>query len=243
MAEIIIFGASSDVAMELANQFASKGFDIVLAARKSERLSPLQSDLQIRHNINCTLREFDASDFHSHKNFVESLDVIPEITICAFGYLGDQELAESDFTETSQIITSNYTGAVSILNLIALNYKHLKKGCIIGISSVAGERGRGTNYMYGSAKAGFTTYLSGLRNSLTPFGVNVITVLPGFISSKMTAHLPLPPLLTATPKQVAGKIYSAYSNKKDVVYIKWFWKWIMIIIRNIPEFIFKKMKL
>jgi hypothetical protein len=243
MSEILILGASSDVAMALANLFASAGYDIILAARNSSRLSPLQADLNIRHGIKCTLLEFDAAAFDTHEAFITKFHKMPDITVCAFGYLGNQELAQENFHETERIISANYIGAVSILNLIASRYKKHKKGCIIGISSVAGERGRNSNYLYGSAKSGFTTYLSGLRNHLFPFGILVISVIPGFISSKMTSNIQLPALLTATPDDVARKIYKAYNSKKDIVYIKWFWKWIMLIIRNIPEFIFKKMKL
>ncbi|MBN8787909.1 MAG: SDR family NAD(P)-dependent oxidoreductase, partial [Terrimonas sp.] len=111
---------------------------------------------------------------------------------------------------------------------------------IAGISSVAGERGRQNNYIYGSAKAGFTAYLSGLRNKLYKDNVHVVSVLPGFVYTKMTEHLKLPKLLTATPEDVATYTYNAIIKRKDIIYIKWFWKWIMFIIKCIPETIFKK---
>ncbi|HEY2727571.1 MAG TPA: SDR family NAD(P)-dependent oxidoreductase, partial [Parafilimonas sp.] len=118
-----------------------------------------------------------------------------------------------------------------------------KNGTIVGISSVAGERGRQSNYIYGSAKAGFTAYLSGLRNRLYHDNVHVLTVLPGFVNTKMTAELNLSPLLTASPEQVADAVETAIRKKKNVIYVKWFWKWIMKIIKNIPEGMFKKKKL
>jgi short-subunit dehydrogenase len=108
---------------------------------------------------------------------------------------------------------------------------------------VAGERGRQSNYFYGSAKAGFTAYLSGLRNRLFTEKVHVLTVKPGFVYTKMTENLPLPKLLTAVPEDVAKVVYSGVMKKKNVVYVKWFWRWIMLIIKSIPEFMFKKMKL
>jgi short-subunit dehydrogenase len=165
------------------------------------------------------------------------------MTICIFGYLGDQQLAESDWTECIRILQTNYTGAVSILNLIANEYASKGSGLIAGISSVAGERGRQSNYFYGSAKAGFTAYLSGLRNRLFHKNVHVLTVQPGFVYTKMTENMPLPGLLTATPEGVAAVVYRAILKKKNVVYVKGFWRWIMLIIKSIPEFMFKKLKL
>lgn len=243
MPTVLILGASSDIAIAIAKKFASAGYTIQLAARNISRLQPLQSDLSIRSNTNCTLHEFDAEQSASHKAFFESLNPKPDITIAVFGYLGNQQLAESDWHESERTIQVNYTGAVSILNAAAAYYATQGKGTIVGISSVAGERGRQSNYLYGSAKAGFTAYLSGLRNNMFHKGVHVVTVKPGFVYTKMTEDLPLPKLLTATPELVAGTVYDAVSKKKNTVYVKWFWRWIMLIIKNIPEFMFKKLKM
>jgi decaprenylphospho-beta-D-erythro-pentofuranosid-2-ulose 2-reductase len=243
MASVLILGASSDVAMCVARKFASEKFDIFLAARNSDRLKPLQADLNIRYGIRCSIYEFDAVAFEGHENFILALPELPLVTVCAFGYLGDEGKARQAVPETIRIIHTNFTGAVTILNAIANRYKLKKEGCIIGISSVAGERGRSSNYIYGSAKAGFTAYLSGLRNEMYPFHVRVITILPGFISSKMTSHLNLPKPLTSTPDQVAARIFNAFKKKKDIVYVKWFWRWIMLIIKLLPEFLFKRLKL
>ncbi len=243
MKSVLILGATSDVAMAVANKFAKEKYNIVLAARNSERLQPLQSDLQIRYGVDCDLREFDALHFDSHAGFVASLEELPEITVCAFGYLGDEEEGRNDLSETLRIIHSNYTGAVTILNSIAGQYKLKGTGCIIGVSSVAADRGRSSNYIYGSAKAGFTAYLSGLRNEMFHHKVHVITVLPGFISSKMTAHLKLPGILTSTPSEVGNSIFKSFKKKKNVVYVKWYWGWIMLVIKLIPEIIFKRLKM
>ena len=137
----------------------------------------------------------------------------------------------------------NYVGAVSILNIIAAKYVEAGKGVIVGISSVAGERGRQSNFFYGSAKAGFTAYLSGLRNRLFPKNVHVLTVKPGFVATKMTENMVTPKPVTATPDEVANAIYTAVEKKKNVIYVKWMWRWIMLIIRSIPESMFKKLKL
>lgn len=243
MPTALVLGATSDMATAIAYVFAKNGFDIQLAARHHDRLEPLRSDISIRYGKNCTLHEFDALDFASHAGFFDSLPVKPDVTICVFGYLGEQSSAEQQWEESARIIHTNYTGAVSILNVAAAWYASQKKGSIIGISSVAGERGRQSNFIYGSAKAGFTAYLSGLRNRMFAHSVHVVSVLPGFVYTRMTENLKLPPLLTAKPEEVAHSVYKAYVRKKNVIYTKWFWRWIMCIIKMIPEPIFKKMKL
>ena len=243
MSTVLLLGASSDIAVALAKKFASQGFSVQLAARNAQRLQPLRSDLAIRYNCSCSLHEFDAEQPASHAAFFAALPAIPDITISIFGYLGDQLKGESDWSECQRIITVNYTGAVSILNIVANSYVARGEGTIVGISSVAGERGRQSNYLYGSAKAGFTAYLSGLRNRLFQKKIHVLTVQPGFVYTRMTEGLPLPKLLTSTPALVADTVYKAIRKKNNVIYVKWFWRWIMLIIKSIPEPIFKKLKL
>jgi short-subunit dehydrogenase len=160
-----------------------------------------------------------------------------------FGYLGDQERAQQDFAESRKIIESNYVGAVSILNVVAEDYHRKGNGVIVGVSSVAGDRGRQSNYVYGSAKAGFTAYLSGLRNRLMKGNVHVMTLKPGFIKTKMVAGLHTPPALTALPDKLATYVYKAIGKKRNVVYYLPLWRYIMTIIVLIPESIFKKLKL
>src|ERR1700730_879957 len=240
MPVVLILGATSDMAIAIAKKFASKGYQVQLAARKPEQLKPLQSDLLIRYGVACTLHTFDALDFTSHKTFFDSLEPKPDVSICVFGYLGEATKARMDWKEAERIIHSNYTGAVSILDIIADHLSRQKQGTIVGISSVAGERGRQSNYHYGSAKAGFTAYLSGLRNRLFHSKVHVLTVLPGFVYTKMTEKLLLPKLLTAHPADVANAIFKGVKKKKNIIYVKWFWRWIMLIITSIPEAMFKK---
>ncbi|NEO26292.1 MAG: SDR family oxidoreductase [Kamptonema sp. SIO4C4] len=243
MTNTLILGAKSDIAQAIAYQFASHGHSLTLAARQVDLLDPLAKDIGIRHHQQVHLREFDALDFASHAEFYQNLPETPDIVVCVFGYLGDQKQAEGDFTETQRIINTNYTGAVSILNRVAQDLDKRQTGTIIGISSVAGDRGRQSNYLYGSAKAAFTTYLSGLRNRLVKSGVHVITVKPGYVATRMTENLDLPQPITASPQQVATAIYNAYHRKKDILYTLWMWRWILLIIRSIPEAIFKKLKL
>lgn len=243
MPAVLLLGASSDMATAIARKFAQDKFDIILAGRSTEQLLEFKTDLEIRYNVKAEVVQFDAVDFESHASFFNNLPFYPDVTICIFGYLGDQQKATTNWKESENIIQSNYTGAVSILNIISEDYKNKKSGTIAGISSVAGERGRQSNFIYGSAKAGFTAYLSGLRNSLHNYGVHVITVLPGFVYTKMTADLKLSPMLTATPELVASAVKAAVQKKKNVVYVKWMWRWIMFVIKSVPENQFKKLKL
>jgi decaprenylphospho-beta-D-erythro-pentofuranosid-2-ulose 2-reductase len=243
MGTVLILGATSSVALELAKIYAFEGHSLVLAARNVNRLRVLKNDLSIKFESAVELVEFDAEAIGQHMSFYESLNPKPDVVVCLFGILGDQHEAEEDWNKALQILMVNYVGTVSILNIIANDFKSKRKGTIVGVSSVAGERGRQSNFLYGSAKAGFTTYLSGLRNQLFRYNVNVITVIPGFIRSKMTAKISTPAILTATPRQVAMAIYKGVIRKKNLIYTLWIWRWIMLVIKLIPESLFKRLKL
>ncbi len=240
---LLILGASSDIARAIARKFASEGWDLLLAGRDTESLSKDAADLKLRYKVNVEALRFDAVDFDSHQKFWDGIDPKPLAIACVFGYLGDQKISERDWTEAKRAIDTNFTGAVSILNIAANYYESQKSGAIIGISSVAGDRGRMSNYIYGSAKAGFTAYLSGLRSRLSKSRVHVLTVKPGFVATKMTENLKLPGLLTAQPDKVADDIFRAYRTGRPVVYTRWFWRWIMLLIIHIPERMFLKLKL
>jgi decaprenylphospho-beta-D-erythro-pentofuranosid-2-ulose 2-reductase len=240
---VLILGATSDMAVAIARQLAIEGYSITLAGRNPERLSAIEGDIRIRYKVMATSVYFDALDFKSHDVFYNSLPEKPDIVICVFGLLGDQAQAEIHWEKCLEIINSNYTGTVSILNIAANDFERRKKGVIVGISSVAGERGRQSNYIYGSAKAGFTAYLSGLRNRLYHHGVHVVTVKPGFVKTKMIENLKTPGLLTASPKKVAEKISRAILKKNDTIYVLSIWALIMMVIRCIPESIFKRLKM
>jgi len=243
MPTVLILGATSDIGYAVAKKYASEKYAVQLAGRNPEALKPLQSDLTIRYAIDCSIYRFDADDIQSHASFYDQLSPKPDICVCAVGYMNDNDTVIADTNETIRTINANYTGPVSILNIIAADFAKRGSGAIAGISSVAGLRGRQSNYIYGSAKAGFIAYLSGLRNKMFPQKVHVLTVLPGFVNTRMTADLDLPKLLTAQPDEVAKAIYNGIKKQKNVIYVKWFWRWIMFIITSIPEFIFKKKKL
>ncbi|MBL3658193.1 SDR family oxidoreductase [Fulvivirga sediminis] len=243
MQTVLILGGTSDIAYELAKTHIAKQDEVILASRNIANLEVIQSDLKIRYEGEVQVVKFDATDTSSHRSFFSGLPDSISVVYCLFGYLGDNDLAKTSWAEAQQIINSNYVGAVSILNIIAENFAKKREGVIVGVSSVAGVRGRQSNYMYGSAKAGFTAYLSGLRNSLYKDGVHVLTVLPGFMDTKMTAGMNLPKLLTASPENAAQKIAKAAQKKRNIVYVLGKWRYIMMIISSIPEPIFKKLKL
>lgn len=243
MSTVLLLGAYSDIGQALARQYADRGFTVWLAGRGVQRLQPLVSDLEIRYEAQTAAYEFNALDYASHQRFLDDLPALPDIAICIFGLLGDQTTAQSNWEEAHRIIDTNYTGAVSIFNLLADRMSARQSGTLVGISSVAGERGRQSNYLYGSAKGAFSLYLQGLRNRLSAHHVHVMTVKPGFVNTKMTEHLTLPKPVTAMPDQVAAAVRKGVEKGKNTVYVLWIWRYIMLIIRTIPEFMFKKMKL
>ena len=243
MSYVLIVGAKSDIARAIAKEYAKHGYDLYLAARKINVLDEFANDINIKTQRVVKLLELDILDYERHQAFYNQLVEKPMGVISAVGYLGDQEKAQSNFREANQILDTNYTGIASLFNIIANDFEQRGSGFIVGISSVAGDRGRKSNYLYGSAKAAFTTYLSGLRNRLYEANVHVLTVKPGFVNTQMTAKMDLPTKLTAQPEEVAKDIYDAQNSKKDQLYTKWYWKWIMMIIKMIPEFKFKKINL
>ena len=243
MSYVLIVGAKSDIARAIAKEYAKHGYDLYLAARKINLLDEFANNINIKTQRVVKLLELDILDYEKHQAFYNQLVEKPMGVISAVGYLGDQERAQSNFREANQILDTNYTGIASLFNIIADDFEKRGSGFIVGISSVAGDRGRKSNYLYGSAKAAFTTYLSGLRNRLYEANVQVLTVKPGFVNTQMTAKMDLPTKLTAQPEEVAKDIYDAQNRKKDQLYTKWTWKWVMMIIKMIPEFKFKKINL
>ncbi len=238
---LLIIGAKSDIAKEIAKIYAKNGYDLYLAGRNIEELKEFQSDLKIRYQREIELKEFDIT--RNHYSFYNSLKEKPIGVIVVSGYMPLQERAEKDLGEAVKTINTNFTGVVEILNIVANDFEKRREGFIIGVSSVAGDRGRAKNYIYGSSKAGLTAYLSGLRNRLYKNNIQVLTVKPGFVKTKMTKDLDLPEKLTALPSEVAKDIFNAQQNGKDILYTKWIWRYIMLIIKSIPEAIFKKMNI
>ncbi|MCA8882267.1 MAG: SDR family oxidoreductase [Rhodobacteraceae bacterium] len=240
---VLILGARSDMARAVAHKFAADGHPIQLAARQTDSLADDVSDLSLRHGVPVTAHEFDALDTDGHAAFLDGLPELPDIAICAVGYMGDQAENERDAAAAALVMRSNFEAPALILAALANRFEARGWGTLVGISSVAGDRGRATNYVYGAAKAGFTAFLSGLRNRLAKKGVHVITVLPGFVATKMTAGMDLPGPLTAAPEEVADAIEKAVRKGRNILYVRPVWWLVMMIIRNIPEWLFKRLSL
>lgn len=241
---LLVLGGVSDMGYAIASVYAQHGWRIILAARTNVDVARNVGDLALRYNAEVSSAVFDACRIDQHKAFLDSLVVLADTAVCVVGYMGDQAKAEADAAHAAAVMCANYEGPALLLGEIANRMAVRGSGTIVGVSSVAGDRGRKSNYIYGSAKAGFTAFLSGLRHRMAGLGVHVVTVKPGFVRTKMTAGLKLPGLLTAEPAEVGRAVYKAAElRKQDVIYVRPVWQIIMAIIRNIPERIFKKTKL
>lgn len=162
---------------------------------------------------------------------------------CSVGYLGDQKKAEQDIRECDLIVQANFNGLLPMLTATAQFFKQQRSGSIMVVSSVAGERGRCSNYCYGSSKAAMTAFLSGMRCSLLPYNVHVMTIKPGYVATRMVAHKKLPPYITASTQRVSKDIVKGFKRRSSVVYTMWLWRYIMAVVRLIPEFIFKRLNM
>ncbi|WP_010142078.1 SDR family oxidoreductase [Oceanicola sp. S124] len=240
---VLILGGRSDIGLAIAHAFAAESHPIMLAARNAQGLELQGKDLSLRHRVEVSLHEFDALALDSHEAFVTGLEPRPGVVVCAIGLLGDQQEDERDLAAAVRVMRTNFEGPASVLGHVANRFAAEGEGVIVGISSVAGDRGRGSNYIYGSAKAGFTAYLAGLRNRLAGEGVHVLTVKPGFVATAMTEGLDLPAPLTAAPGEVSAAVLRAVAKKRNVIYTRPVWRLIMGVIRAIPEPIFKKLSL
>jgi len=243
--KILVLGATSGIAQATCRIWASQGASLFLVARNAEKLAAVAADLKTRgaSYVDTAVADLDDTDKHpallSHA--VNSLTGM-DIAYLAHGILGDQTEAEQDFNAAAQIIYTNFMAPVSLLTWLA-NYcvqRHL--GTIAVLSSVAGDRGRKSNYVYGSSKAGLSAFLAGLRNRVEREGVTVLTIKPGPVKTAMTANMPKSEKF-ADPDAVAEAIVKAISKRKDTLYVPFQWKPIMFIIRHIPERIFKKLNL
>lgn len=240
---VLILGGRSDMGLAIAHAFAAEGHPIQLAARVSARLEDDRADIALRHSVDVALHDFDVLETGSYAGFIDALPVLPDVVVCAVGAMGDQVKDEHDIPAAITVMRTNFEGPAAILAAFANRFEARGTGTIVGISSVAGERGRATNYIYGSAKAGFTAFLSGLRNRMAKKGVHVVTVLPGFVATRMTAGMDLPAKLTAQPQEVGRAVLRAVKTRRNVIYVKPIWQMVMLVIRNIPEGVFKGMKI
>ena len=241
---MIILGSNSEVAQAFVEECLAKGEKyekVFLFTSNKETTEKFATHIDVKYLQQSEIFELDLMKEIDYTQFDH---ISSDLLFCATGYLGEStEEGLYNNRNTEKIIDINFAKLIPVLNFFAQKMESKRQGTMIVLSSVAGERGRQSNFIYGSAKAGLTAYLSGLRNYLFSKKVHVLTVKPGFMQTKMTEGLPLNPKLTATPKQAANGIYKAYKKQKNVAYILPIWMIIMLVIRNIPEFIFKKLKL
>lgn len=240
----IILGASSAMARAFARLAADKGAELILAGRDMEDLSKTARDCALRSGKRAVPVKFDAckpGGFQAIYDLARANDGALSVAVFV-GSMAEQSAVDADPALGDITLQNNMTGPINFLHGFAPYMEERECGTVIGVGSVAGDRGRIANYTYGAAKAGFHTYLSGLRNRLTRTGGHVITVKPGFVDTAMTWGLP-GLFLVATPEQVAQDLWKAVEKKRNIIYTPWFWRYIMLIIQHIPEFIFKKMSI
>lgn len=244
---VVLLGATSGMVRATANAFAAAGYALILAARDDEENAILAADLQVRFGVPCHALHFDGADVDSHPDFVAACEAAlgtnPTGVVLGFGYMATQAAAQQDMAEVRRMVDTNLTGAMSILERFAAVFEERGSGFLGVLSSVAGDRGKQSNYIYGATKAGLTCYLEGLRVRLHKSNVTVTTIQPGFVDTRMTFGLPLPGPLVASPAQAGRAIFRAVTAGRDEVYVPFFWRYIMLIIRCIPRWQFKKMSM
>jgi short-subunit dehydrogenase len=245
MKRILILGATSAIAEQTARRYAERGEQIMLIARDEDKLKRLAEDLKVRGADNTVWQAVDLNETEQHAALLDSVNQELgglDVVLIAYGTLGDQKAGEADFVNALQELQTNCLSVLSLLTLIANRFEAQQSGTIVVISSVAGDRGRQSNYIYGTAKGALTIFLQGLRNRLGKAGVQVVTIKPGFVDTPMTRDFKKG-LLWVKPEVIAHGIIKAVDKRKDVVYLPFFWRYIMLIIKLIPERLFKKMSL
>lgn len=240
--QVAIFGATSAIAQAATRIWASRGCALFLCGRDPEKLEAMAADLRIR-GAEVTTYRADLDELDQHPViFQQVISQLPNLdsVLFAHGILGDANRSRADWDHAFQVLHTNFMSIASLATLFANHFEALKSGCMAVISSVAGDRGRQSNYVYGASKAGLDAFFSGLRNRLHQANVQVITIKPGFVATPMTAHLKQGPLF-ADPEKVGKGVVRAMDRGRSVVYLPWFWWPIMLIIRSLPESIFKRL--
>lgn len=242
---VLLLGATGGVAQALGRRLAARGARLFLVARRADRLAAVAADLELRGARVVGRAVADLDDPAGHAGLVAAAAAALgriDLAVVAHGVLGDQARAEADPDEAERILRANLTGPALLAQAVGRALAAQRGGVLVGISSVAGDRGRQSNYFYGAAKGGFSTFLAGLRNRLHRDGVAVVTMKPGFIDTAMTAHLPRNRLY-ASPDRVAGIVLRAAARGRAVAYAPGFWRAVMLVIRAIPEAVFVRLRL
>lgn len=242
---VLILGATSAIASATARLLARQGASFFLVARSKSKLEAVSADLLTRgaKSVRGYVADLDTTELHPQMlaTAVETLGEI-DLALLAHGVLGEQADAEKSFAVTEAVLQTNFLSPVSLITLLANYFESRGAGCLAVISSVAGDRGRKSNYVYGASKGALSIFLDGVRNRVDRAGVHVLTIKPGFVATPMTAHLPRGPLF-AQPIAVGRGILKAIDSRRDVVYLPGFWRIIMLIVRSVPGRIFKNMNM
>jgi short-subunit dehydrogenase len=245
---VVVVGATSGIARALNAELARRGCALVLAGRNVEELERCAADLKVRFQVPVAVERFDAEMFDDYQAFWKRCaghfqHDIDGLVVC-HGYLPEQPQAQQSFAELRRSFDINFLSPAALLEIAADYFVQHRRGYIAAISSVAGDRGRQSNYLYGAPKAGLSAYLQGLRNRLHPLGIAVLTIKPGFVATRMTEGRvnPNSPLV-AKPEKVARQIDRAIRRRQNVLYTPRIWRLVMAIVRAIPEPLFKRMKL
>jgi short-subunit dehydrogenase len=245
MKKILVLGATSGIAQACVRLYAARGASLYLVGRNAQNLDAVTRDAATRGAARAEQEVLDLDDLGAHAGLVARAEAALgglDGVLLAHGVLGDQAACERDFSAANAVLTTNLVGPLSLLTLLANRFEAQRAGTLVVLSSVAGDRGRQSNYVYGTTKGALSVFLQGLRNRLSRSGVAVVTVKPGFVDTAMTAGVKKNALF-ATPEQVARGIVRAADRGADVVYLPGFWRLIMFIIRCVPERLFKRLKL
>jgi short-subunit dehydrogenase len=242
---VLIVGATSAIATETARVYAAYGARLFLTGRDGARLDGVAADLRVRGAGAVETAVLDVTDRRRGPEVLESAWAAfggLDVALLAHGVLPDQARCQASADETLAAIDVNLTSTVALLTPLANRFEASRAGCIAVITSVAGDRGRQSNYVYGAAKGGLDRFLEGLRNRLFRSGVSVVTLKPGFVDTPMTAGVRQGPLF-ASARRAGRAVHRAIERRRDVAYIPWFWRPIMAIVRALPEPVFKRLRL
>lgn len=241
---ILIIGAGSAIAAATARLYAEDRYRLYLTARNEEQLVLQKQDLLLRGAVDVDYALLDVNDFDQHDAIIdqaiEVLGSVDVVLIC-HGTLSDQKKCEEDFAVALQEINTNALSVISLITRLANRMISNGSGCIAVVTSVAGDRGRQSNYVYGSAKGMVSIFLQGLRGRLLSSNVQVVDIRPGFVDTPMTAALPKGPLWSS-PDKIAQNIFNGIRRNRHTVYTPGYWRVIMFVVRSIPEIIFKHLK-
>jgi len=244
MKKIVILGATSGIALEVQRQMARGGCELLLVARSPQRLAEIQNDLSARGAQQVLTYSADLASIPQHAAIFEfARRTFPDFdtVLLAYGSMHDQKDSEASVDVLLEELQVNFVSATALLTLFAADLEQRRTGCLAAITSVAGDRGRRSNYVYGSAKGALSLFLQGLRSRLHPAGVRVITIKPGPVQTPMTDHVPNSTRF-ADPKQVARDIVDALERRSpDVLYTPKIWRYVMTALQQIPETIFKRL--